>query len=188
LFSLYSSVIDDYQLDRHFTQRDIKELYSFQLEQLPEAQSTSNRKSNYPEPEDRLLLDLLDEHSRWIHSYHCHDSLLENKIDESLTAEERRQGKFFILSSFFSFYIHYSHRKIALEEYENLKRLPIQRFPSQQANNTGNYKCIFFIYRLDNKYNKTDSNDSIFIFCVHSENRFNVDFIIVDEILLYFHH
>ena len=106
-------MIDDHQLDRHFTQRDIKELYDFQVEQLPTAQPTSshsknsNTASNYPEPEDRLLFDLLQEHSRWIHSYHSHDSLLENKIDDSLSDGERHQGKFFKFLSLLPFFMHY---------------------------------------------------------------------------------
>jgi hypothetical protein len=61
---------------------------------------------NYSILKDHLLLDLLYEHNRWIHSYHSHDSLLENKLDEGLSEDERRR---------------------ALEEYENLKRLPDPR-------------------------------------------------------------
>jgi transcriptional regulator ATRX len=98
-------VVDDHQLDRHFTENDIKELYKFKPEQLPKARSPStlltesNTDFNYPIPKDHLLLDLLYEHNRWIHSYHSHDSLLENKLDEGLTAEERTRGKFY---SYFS--------------------------------------------------------------------------------------
>ncbi|CAF1332409.1 unnamed protein product, partial [Rotaria sordida] len=104
--SLSQRVIDDHQLDRHFTENDIKELYKFTPEQLPELRSMTNTDFNYPIPKDHLLLDLLYEHNHWIHSYHSHDSLLENKLDEGLSEEERRR---------------------ALEEYENLKRLPDQR-------------------------------------------------------------
>ncbi|CAF4369707.1 unnamed protein product, partial [Rotaria sp. Silwood2] len=110
--SISQRVVDDHQLDRHFTESDIKELYKFKPEQLPEARSIStlltesDTNFNYPIPKDHLLLDLLYEHNRWVHSYHSHDSLLENKLDEGLSAEERRR---------------------ALEEYENLKRLPDQR-------------------------------------------------------------
>jgi transcriptional regulator ATRX len=91
--SISQRVVDDHQLDRHFTQNDIKELYKFNPEQLPPVQTTSTPINfNYSIPKDRLLLDLLYEHNRWIHSYHSHDSLLENKIDEGLTVEERRRG------------------------------------------------------------------------------------------------
>ena len=138
-------MVDDHQLDRHFTQNDIKELYKFQIERLPEARPTStlltetNTTFDYPIPKDHLLLDLLYEHNRWIHSYHSHDSLLENKIDESLSADERRRGKYFF-SSHLLFYIKFLSI-IALEEYENLKRLPdqrqmaLQRFQQQQRLN-----------------------------------------------------
>ncbi|CAF1015945.1 unnamed protein product [Adineta ricciae] len=104
--SLSQRVIDDHQLDRHFTENDIKELYKFTPEQLPEQRSISNTDFNYAVPKDHLLLDLLYEHNQWIHSYHSHDSLLENKLDEGLSDDERRK---------------------ALEEYENLKRLPDAR-------------------------------------------------------------
>ena len=104
--SLSQRVIDDHQLDRHFTENDIKELYKFTPEQLPESRVISNTDFNYSIPKDHLLLDLLYEHHRWIHSYHSHDSLLENKLDEGLSEDERRR---------------------ALEEYENLKRLPDPR-------------------------------------------------------------
>ena len=92
-------MVDDHQLDRHFTQSDIKELYKFHAKKLPETQSNTslftdtNEAFNYPIPKDHLLLDLLYEHHRWIHSYHSHDSLLENRLDEGLTADERRRGK-----------------------------------------------------------------------------------------------
>jgi transcriptional regulator ATRX len=104
--SLSQRVIDDHQLDRHFTENDIKELYKFTPEQLPELRPTSNTDFNYPIPKDHLLLDLLYEHNQWIHSYHSHDSLLENKLDEGLSEEERRRGKFnsfifFIILFFF---------------------------------------------------------------------------------------
>lgn len=90
---LIFSVIDDHQLDRHFTENDIKELYKFTPEQLPESRPMSNTDFNYVVPKDHLLLDLLYDHNRWIHSYHSHDSLLENKLDEGLSEEERRRGK-----------------------------------------------------------------------------------------------
>lgn len=95
-FHSYSTdfrVIDDHQLDRHFTENDIKELYKFTPESLPEDRSINKDDFPYSIPKDHLLLDLLYDHHRWIHSYHSHDSLLENRVDEGLTDEERRRGK-----------------------------------------------------------------------------------------------
>ena len=90
----FCRVVDDHQLDRHFTQNDIKELYKFQKEPLPDVNTLSSLiTEDTPIPKDHLLLDLIYDHHRWIHSFHSHDSLLENKIDEGLTADERRRGK-----------------------------------------------------------------------------------------------
>jgi hypothetical protein len=41
-------------------------------------------------PEDDILGQLLCEDKRWIFNYHEHDSLLENKIAEGLSADERK--------------------------------------------------------------------------------------------------
>jgi len=43
-------------------------------------------------PEDRLLAELTDKHKDLVWSIHHHDSLLENKIDENLTEEERKHA------------------------------------------------------------------------------------------------
>ena len=37
-----------------------------------------------------MLADLLQKRERWIVAYHEHDSLLENKIDEELSEEDRK--------------------------------------------------------------------------------------------------
>ena len=37
-----------------------------------------------------MLADLISERKEWICKYHEHDSLLENKVDEDLTEEERK--------------------------------------------------------------------------------------------------
>ena len=37
-----------------------------------------------------MLAELLTDKADWIVKYHCHDSLLENKVDEDLTEEERK--------------------------------------------------------------------------------------------------
>ena len=42
--------------------------------------------------QDRLLAELLTDKKEWIVKYHRHDSLLENKVDEDLTEEERKSA------------------------------------------------------------------------------------------------
>lgn len=39
-----------------------------------------------------MLADLFHSHPKWIVSYHEHDSLLENKIDEELSEEDRKSA------------------------------------------------------------------------------------------------
>lgn len=80
--SLSQRVIDEHQLDRHFTSAELAQLYSFE----PDADTEIVHNI----PDDDLLKSLLVECKRWILKYHEHDSLLENKVDEGLSEEERR--------------------------------------------------------------------------------------------------
>lgn len=80
--SLAQRVIDEHQLDRHFTSSELRELYSF------EPDTTSNIVYNIPG--DDLLKSLLVDCKKWIYKYHEHDSLLENKVNESLSEAERK--------------------------------------------------------------------------------------------------
>ncbi|XP_059062781.1 transcriptional regulator ATRX homolog [Achroia grisella] len=96
-------VIDEQQIDRHYAENDLAELYKFEPtppspRQLP------------PLPKDRLFAEMLKEHEAQIYKYHEHDSLLENKEEETLSEEER---------------------KAAWEDFENEKnRPPPAPFPS----------------------------------------------------------
>ncbi|KAK2718092.1 transcriptional regulator ATRX homolog isoform X3 [Artemia franciscana] len=92
--SLACRVVDEQQIERHFSAADLQELYSFE----------PDRNENRPTPKlpkDLLLADLLQSHKDTIVTYHEHDSLLESKEDENLSEEER---------------------KAAWEEYENEKK------------------------------------------------------------------
>ena len=81
--SLSQRVIDEHQLDRHFTNKQLSELYKFEPEINDE---TSNE--THASPEDELLSMLLTDCKQWIKKYHEHDSLLENKESEGLSEEE----------------------------------------------------------------------------------------------------
>ncbi|XP_054711229.1 transcriptional regulator ATRX homolog [Uloborus diversus] len=81
--SLSFRVVDEQQIDRHFSAADLAELYSFNPEM------TSNRPTPLV-PKDRLLAELLIKKKEWIVTYHEHDSLLQNETEEDLTEEERQ--------------------------------------------------------------------------------------------------
>ncbi|CAK1582621.1 unnamed protein product [Parnassius mnemosyne] len=102
-------VIDEQQIDRHYAENDLAELYKF--EPRPPVPRPLP-----PLPRDRLFAEMLREHDAQIYKYHEHDSLLENKEEETLSEEER---------------------KAAWEDFENEKnRPPPAPFPApwQMAN------------------------------------------------------
>ncbi|KAL5280982.1 ATRX.2 family protein [Megaselia abdita] len=78
-------VCDEQNIDRHYTMTELSELYAF-------------TKPNYAEqpthtlPQDLLLKELLSANPKKIFKYHEHDSLLENKVEEELTEEERLEA------------------------------------------------------------------------------------------------
>ncbi|XP_022826856.1 transcriptional regulator ATRX homolog isoform X2 [Spodoptera litura] len=96
-------VIDEQQIDRHYAENDLAELYKFE--------ARPNEPRPIPAlPKDRLFAEMLREHEAQIYKYHEHDSLLENKEEETLSEEER---------------------KAAWEDFENEKnRPPPAPFPS----------------------------------------------------------
>ncbi|XP_061718363.1 transcriptional regulator ATRX homolog isoform X1 [Cydia pomonella] len=89
-------VIDEQQIDRHYAANDLAELYKFEpvpVEPRPVPKL----------PKDRLFAEMLKDHEKRIFRFHEHDSLLENKEEETLSEEERKK---------------------AWEEFENEKKAP----------------------------------------------------------------
>ena len=88
--SLALRVIDEQQIDRHFKEEDLRELYTFE----PDTWDSGSVDKRPPPvlPKDRLLADLLSEHPCLVASYHNHDSLLENRLDEGLSETERAEA------------------------------------------------------------------------------------------------
>ncbi|RWS26955.1 Transcriptional regulator ATRX-like protein, partial [Leptotrombidium deliense] len=81
--SLSCRVVDSQQIQRHFSHRDLAELYRF----FPD----NNAERPTPVlPKDNLLADLLKQHRKEIVTYKQHDSLLENRPEEDLTEDERK--------------------------------------------------------------------------------------------------
>lgn len=76
-------VIDEHQIDRHYKENDLMELYNIENIDRPD--------SERPQPilpSDRLFAEQLSKYPHFIFQYHEHDSLLENKSEETLSAEE----------------------------------------------------------------------------------------------------
>ncbi|XP_072040864.1 LOW QUALITY PROTEIN: uncharacterized protein [Amphiura filiformis] len=86
--SLSQRVVDEHQIERHFTSGQLQELYTFTPDRLDDP---DREEQPLPAlPKDHILADLLKERKDWIVKYHEHDSLLENKIDEELSEEDRK--------------------------------------------------------------------------------------------------
>lgn len=80
--SLSMRVVDEQQVNRHFSCNDLEELYTF----------SPKGKTERPVPmlpKDRLMAELLQQFGDSIETYHEHDSLLENIEEEELNEEER---------------------------------------------------------------------------------------------------
>nr|CAB3224710.1 transcriptional regulator ATRX [Phallusia mammillata] len=87
--SLAFRVVDEQQINRHFTAHDLQELYSFQPSPIPE---NNDDLPVHALPKDKLLAEVLvgEGTKHLIASYHQHDSLLDHQETEELTEEERR--------------------------------------------------------------------------------------------------
>merc|ERR1712130_397349 len=81
--SLSARVVDEQQIERHFTMNELAELYEFKDEPL-------SARPIPAVPEDRMLAELVDKHKEIVWSFTNHDSLLGNQVDQNLTEEERK--------------------------------------------------------------------------------------------------
>ncbi|KAL8181242.1 UNVERIFIED_CONTAM: hypothetical protein K2H54_050653, partial [Gekko kuhli] len=89
--SLSFRVVDQQQVERHFTMNELTELYSFEPDLLDDPNSEKKKKRDTPMlPKDTILAELLQMHKEHIVGYHEHDSLLDHKEEEELTEEERK--------------------------------------------------------------------------------------------------
>lgn len=77
-------VIDEQQIDRHYKENDLQELYRYDNIEPEEERPVPNL------PKDRLFAELLKKYEKLLYKYHEHDSLLENKEEETLNEEERK--------------------------------------------------------------------------------------------------
>lgn len=79
--SIAKRVIDEHQIDRHYKEEDLQQLYCVKNLDPPKHQARSLTKDN-------LLNVLLLKHRDVIFKHHDHDSLLVNMTEETLTDQE----------------------------------------------------------------------------------------------------
>ncbi|XP_060719259.1 transcriptional regulator ATRX-like [Tachysurus vachellii] len=82
--SLSSRVVDQQQIQRHFTHSQLSDLYHFHPD--------SSSKSHTVEPADKVLAMLLQHCGQSIVSFHEHNSLLDHRVEEELSVEERNEA------------------------------------------------------------------------------------------------
>ncbi|XP_053329414.1 transcriptional regulator ATRX [Spea bombifrons] len=89
--SLSFRVVDQQQIERHFTMNELTELYAFEPDLLDDTNSEKKKKRETPMlPKDTVLAELLQVMKEHIVTYHEHDSLLDHKEEEALTEEDRK--------------------------------------------------------------------------------------------------
>ncbi|XP_041051360.1 transcriptional regulator ATRX isoform X8 [Carcharodon carcharias] len=89
--SLSYRVVDQQQIERHFTMNELTELYTFEPDQLDDPNSEKKKKRDTPLlPKDHILAEILQNQKDYIVGYHEHDSLLDHKEEEELSEEDRK--------------------------------------------------------------------------------------------------
>ncbi|XP_011481932.1 transcriptional regulator ATRX [Oryzias latipes] len=90
--SLAYRVVDQQQIERHFTLNELSELYTFEPDLLDDVNSKKSKRPVSLFPTDLVLCRLLETCRDQIVSYHEHESLLDHKQEEELTEAERKDA------------------------------------------------------------------------------------------------
>ncbi|XP_047462264.1 transcriptional regulator ATRX-like isoform X2 [Mugil cephalus] len=90
--SLSFRVVDQQQIERHFTLSELTELYIFEPDLLDEPNSKKSKRLASLLPKDDVLAQLLETCKNQIVSYHEHESLLDHKQEEELSEAERKDA------------------------------------------------------------------------------------------------
>ncbi|XP_041807750.1 transcriptional regulator ATRX-like isoform X2 [Chelmon rostratus] len=88
--SLSYRVVDQQQIERHFTSSELTELYTFEPDLLDDPNSKKSRRTASGLPKDEVLAQLLHTCKDQIVSLHEHESLLDHKQEEELSEAERK--------------------------------------------------------------------------------------------------
>ncbi|KAG7244913.1 hypothetical protein INR49_024310 [Caranx melampygus] len=88
--SLSFRVVDQQQIERHFTMNELAELYTFEPDLLDDPSEKKSKKATPMLPKDPILAEMLQINKDQIVCYHEHDSLLDHKEEEALSEEDRK--------------------------------------------------------------------------------------------------
>ncbi|XP_072302525.1 transcriptional regulator ATRX-like [Eucyclogobius newberryi] len=88
--SLSNRVVDQQQIERHFTLYELTELYTFKPDLLDDPTSSRGKRMPSVVPKDAVLSELLQSCKEQIVSFHEHESLLDHKEEEELSEAERK--------------------------------------------------------------------------------------------------
>uniref|UniRef100_H3CU71 DNA helicase n=1 Tax=Tetraodon nigroviridis TaxID=99883 RepID=H3CU71_TETNG len=88
--SLSFRVVDQQQIERHFTTNELAELYTFEPEMLDDPSGKKRKAATPMLPKDPFLAEMLQNNKDQIVCYHEHDSLLDHKEEEELSEEDRK--------------------------------------------------------------------------------------------------
>ncbi|KAJ3587469.1 hypothetical protein NHX12_011066 [Muraenolepis orangiensis] len=88
--SLSYRVVDQQQIERHFTMNELAELYNFEPELLDDPSGKKSKRATPMLPKDPILAELLHSYKDHLVCYHEHDSLLDHKEEEALSEEDRK--------------------------------------------------------------------------------------------------
>ncbi|XP_060934995.1 transcriptional regulator ATRX isoform X2 [Limanda limanda] len=88
--SLSFRVVDQQQIERHFTMNELAELYTFEPDMLDDPSEKKSKKATPMLPKDPILAEMLQNNKAQISCYHEHDSLLDHKEEEALSEEDRK--------------------------------------------------------------------------------------------------
>ncbi|XP_034037163.1 transcriptional regulator ATRX [Thalassophryne amazonica] len=88
--SLSFRVVDQQQIERHFTMNELAELYTFEPDMLDDPSEKKSKRATPMLPKDPFLAEMLQNNKDQIVCYHEHDSLLDHKEEEALSEEDRK--------------------------------------------------------------------------------------------------
>ncbi|XP_029021930.1 transcriptional regulator ATRX [Betta splendens] len=149
--SLSFRVVDQQQIERHFTMNELAELYTFDPDLLDDPSEKKNKKATPMLPKDLVLAELLQNNKDQIVSYHEHDSLLDHKEEEALSEEDRKaawaeyEAEKKGLSMRTNYHSSYNQMDMGNSSYFSYSMATLASMTNQQLEdfiNQGRQKCI----------------------------------------------